>query len=69
MKPAVMSILCCPLCKARLHYAPKEQVLVCRPERLAFPVIEGRPILMAGRARSLSVEDTDRLAPERPERR
>lgn len=61
MKPSLLGLLCCPLCKSSLHYARRESVLVCRAERLSFPVEGDRPILLASQARSLSVEETDRL--------
>lgn len=61
MKPALLSILSCPLCKSSLYYARADQLLVCRAERLAFPVEGDKPILLAESARSLSVEETDRL--------
>jgi len=61
MKPSLLSILSCPLCKSSLHYARADKLLVCRAERLAFPVEGDRPILLTTSARSLSVEETDRL--------
>ena len=62
MKSSLLDLLCCPLCKASLHYARKESLLICRAERLAYPVEGERPILLASQARSLSVEETDRLS-------
>lgn len=62
MKPSLLGLLCCPLCKSTLHFARDESVLVCRAERLAFPVEGDRPILLESSARSLSVADTERLA-------
>lgn len=62
MKPSLLGLLCCPLCKAPLHFARRESLLVCRAERLAYPVEGDRPILLASQARSLSVEETDRLS-------
>jgi hypothetical protein len=61
MKKGLLSIVACPLCKSPLHFARAESVLVCRAERLAFPVEGERPVLLESSARSLSVEETDRL--------
>lgn len=61
MKRELLSIVACPLCKSPLHFARNESVLVCRAERLAFPVEGERPLLLESAARSLSVEETDRL--------
>lgn len=66
MKPSLLSILSCPLCKSSLHYARTDNLLICRAERLAFPVEGERPILLATSARSLSVEETERLTRSRP---
>ncbi len=61
MNADILDILACPLCKSPLRHNADASVLVCRAERLAFPVEEGRPLLLADSARSLSVEETDRL--------
>lgn len=61
MKNSLLSIVACPLCKSPLHLARVESLLVCRAERLAFPVEEDQPVLLESRARSLSVEETDHL--------
>lgn len=52
MDPAFFNILACPLCKgplARSHEAP---VLICKIDKLAFPIEEdGVAVLLADRAR------------------
>ncbi|MFK8015130.1 MAG: Trm112 family protein [Gammaproteobacteria bacterium] len=61
MNKSLLSIVACPLCKSSLHYAKEESLLICRAERLAFPVEGEQPLLLESAARSLSVEETDRL--------
>ena len=39
--PKLLEILVCPLCKGRLVYRREAGELVCKPDRLAFPVKDG----------------------------
>ena len=52
-------ILVCPLCKGRLVHDRQQAELICRADRLAFPIREAIPILLETEARSL---DNDRLS-------
>jgi uncharacterized protein len=53
----LLEILACPLCKGPLIYQSKAQVLVCRADRLAFPVRDGVPVMLEDEARSLNSDD------------
>ena len=53
----LLEILACPLCKGPLQYRRAEQQLVCRGDRLAFPVRDGVPVLLDGEARPLNSDD------------
>jgi uncharacterized protein YbaR (Trm112 family) len=53
----LLEILACPLCKSPLRFDRATAVLVCRADRLAFPVIDGVPVMLAGEARSLNSDD------------
>jgi len=52
-----LELLVCPVCKGPLeHQRPplhERQELVCRSDRLAFPVRDGIPVMLEGEARSL----------------
>jgi hypothetical protein len=50
----LLDILVCPLCKGPLKYDKDAQELVCSPDRLAYPVRDGIPILWAEEARDLN---------------
>ncbi|MET0281373.1 MAG: Trm112 family protein [Steroidobacteraceae bacterium] len=52
-----MEILACPLCKSPLVGRRDASVLVCRADRLAFPVIDGVPVMLEGEARVLASDD------------
>lgn len=51
--PRLLEILVCPLCKGPLVYRKAENELVCKPDRLAFPVKDGIPVMLEDDARKL----------------
>jgi uncharacterized protein YbaR (Trm112 family) len=53
----LLDILACPICKGSLQYHRKEEVLVCRGDRLAFPIRDGIPVMLEDEARVLPPED------------
>ena len=57
MKKELMEILVCPLCKGPLYYATAEQELICRPDRLAFPIRDGIPVMLEDEARRLPADE------------
>ena len=59
MDSKLLDILACPLCKGPLQYAKSQQTLVCRADRLAYPIRDGIPVMLEEEARVL--EPTDPL--------
>lgn len=59
MDSKLLDILACPLCKGPVHHMKARQVLVCRADRLAFPVRDGIPVMLEDEAQRL--EPTDPL--------
>ena len=59
MEHTLLDMLACPACKSDLVFKAGAQVLICRAERLAFPLREGKPIMLVEEAKHLS---TDELA-------
>ena len=51
--PKLLEILVCPLTKATLEYDPVKQELISRSARLAYPIRDGIPIMLAEEARRL----------------
>ena len=51
--PKLLEILVCPLTKATLEYDPVKQELVSRTAKLAYPIRDGIPIMLAEEARRL----------------
>jgi uncharacterized protein YbaR (Trm112 family) len=54
MDPKLLEILVCPLCKGPLVYRREAEELVCKADRLAFPIRDGIPVLLEEEARPLS---------------
>ena len=61
MDAKLLEILVCPLCKGPLDYLKESQELVCKPDRLAFPIRDGIPVMLEEEARTLSAEEVDAL--------
>lgn len=57
MDTKLLDILACPACKGPLLHAREAQVLVCRADRLAYPIRDGIPVMLEEEARSLASDD------------
>ena len=57
MDARLLDILACPVCKGTLTYRRDLEVLVCRLDRLAFPVRDDVPIMLEEEARQLGADD------------
>ena len=57
MEARLLDLLVCPLCKGPLVYDKAAQELICRAERLAYPVREGIPVMLEEEARQLPSDD------------
>lgn len=61
MDARLLEILVCPLCKGPLDYVKDKQELVCKADRLAFPIRDGIPVMLEEEARTLAAEEVDAL--------
>jgi uncharacterized protein YbaR (Trm112 family) len=53
----LLEILVCPLCKGPLVYRKQAAELVCKADRLGFPVKDGIPVMLEEDARKLPPEE------------
>jgi len=57
MDAKFLDILVCPICKGPLVYDKPKQELICKGDRLAFPIRDGIPMMLEGEARELGPEE------------
>ena len=55
--PKLLEILVCPLCKGKLVYLKQQSELVCRADRLGYPVKDGIPVMLEEEARKIPPEE------------
>lgn len=51
--PKLLEMLVCPVSKATLHYDREKQELLSYEAKLAYPIRDGIPIMLADEARKL----------------
>lgn len=61
MDAKLLDILVCPLCKSSLTYRKAEQELICKADRLAYPIQDDIPVMLADEARAMSPEEVEKL--------
>jgi uncharacterized protein YbaR (Trm112 family) len=57
----LLDILACPLCKSSLIYKKDKLELICKADRLAFPIRDDIPVMLEDEARELSNDEIDAL--------
>ncbi|MBL3526956.1 MAG: Trm112 family protein [gamma proteobacterium endosymbiont of Lamellibrachia anaximandri] len=57
MDNKLLDILVCPLCKGNLYYDKKVAELICRVDRLAFPIRDDIPVMLQDEARELAADE------------
>lgn len=57
MDHKLLEILACPVCKGELLYDQTNQELLCRFDRLAYPILNDVPIMLEERARRVGSEE------------
>ena len=57
MDKRLLEILVCPLCKSTLHLDSDKNELICKADRLAYPIRNDIPVMLVDEARSLSANE------------
>lgn len=57
MDKNLLEILACPICKGELLFDQSNQELICKFDRLAFPLIDDIPVMLESRARRLDADE------------
>lgn len=54
MDKKLLEILVCPVCKGPLEYLKEDNELVCKADKLAYPIKDGIPVMLEEEARKLT---------------
>ncbi|MDH5182010.1 MAG: Trm112 family protein [Gammaproteobacteria bacterium] len=57
MDNKLLDILACPVCKGELIYNKQAAELICKVDRLAFPVRDDIPVMLEDEARPLDATE------------
>lgn len=57
MDKKLLDILACPVCKGALVYDREHQELICKLDRLAYPIRDDIPVMLEEEARQLPPEE------------
>jgi uncharacterized protein YbaR (Trm112 family) len=57
MDKKLLDILACPVCKGPLVYRKDAGELICKADRLAYPIRDDIPVMLEEEARKIPVED------------
>jgi uncharacterized protein YbaR (Trm112 family) len=57
MPNKIEDILVCPICKGKLVHKKESNELICKVDRLAFPIRDGFPVMLKEEARQLPADE------------
>ncbi|WP_395947157.1 Trm112 family protein [Caedibacter taeniospiralis] len=57
MDQNLLSILVCPVCQSHVIYDKKNRQLVCKADKLAYPIIDEVPRMLVEEARKLTLQE------------
>ncbi|CAK0762821.1 UPF0434 family protein YcaR [Gammaproteobacteria bacterium] len=57
MDKRLLDILVCPICKGPLRYRREARELVCKADRLAYPIRDDIPVMLENEARHLEEDE------------
>lgn len=57
----LLDILACPVCKGKLLHQDKQARLICKFDRLVYPIRENIPVLLESEAKHVSSEEMEQL--------
>ena len=57
MDKKLLEILVCPACKGPLVYHKEQQELICKTDRLAYPIRDDIPVMLEDEARQLGSDE------------
>lgn len=58
MDKKLLDILVCPLCKGELIYKKEAKELICKFDRLAYPIRDDIPVMLEEEARHIPIDES-----------
>lgn len=55
----LLDVLACPVCKGKLTLVEDKQQLICRFDRLSFPIKNGIPVLIEKEATTITLDELE----------
>jgi len=55
----LLSVLVCPICKGKLIYKKEQNELLCKFDKLGFPIKDDIPVMLEHEARHLTLEEIE----------
>ena len=59
MDTKLLDILACPICKGKLKFDQDSDRLICKFDKLAYPIHDGIPVMLVDQATKVSQEELD----------
>ncbi|CAH0533759.1 hypothetical protein VST7929_01634 [Vibrio stylophorae] len=56
MDHRLFEIVACPVCQGKLHFDKENHQLICKFDRLAYPIVDDIPVLLETEAVALKSE-------------
>lgn len=57
MDKKLLDILACPVCKGPLVYLKKNNELICKADKLAYPIRDDIPVMLEDEARHITEDE------------
>ena len=57
MDKKLLDILACPVCKGGLIYSKERNELICKLDRLAYPIRDDIPVMLEDEARAMPADE------------
>ncbi len=58
MDKKLLDILVCPVCKGPLKYDKAKSELICKADRLAYPILDDIPVMLEDEARQIAEDES-----------
>ena len=57
MDKKLLDILACPVCKGPLVYMKNQNELICKGDKLAYPIRDDIPVMLEDEARQVALDE------------